>query len=417
MGQITQDECGKRFVKWIKRRRQDAHIERQVFPGVDDLFQAEGICVRGMVLTCRTARLGDFDIEKMFRHGKINSLYRVKKIGRGYQSVKTVAASLIAISDYNIKTHRIIDLMIKSSLTLIVGPTAVGKTGIAIQLAERLNGEIVSADSRLFYRGMDIGTAKPTPEEQARVPHHLIDIANPDEILSLAVFQQMAQEAIADIHTRNKLPFLVGGTGQYVRAVTQGWTPPVVKPDERLRHELEKQKDEKGIFWLYEELRDLDPEAAGKIDPRNYRRTIRALEVILTTGRKFSDQRGQSDSPYHLVTIGLTRPREELYRRVDERIESMFANGFVEEVRGLLAKGYSPTLPTMSAIGYRECVSVIKGELTVEQAKVQIRRATRVFVRRQANWFKESDPNIRWFKVEEGIVTKIEDYIQNSLEN
>ncbi len=301
--------------------------------------------------------------------------------------------------------------MNKPPLILIVGPTAVGKTEIAIQLAERLDGEIVSADSRLFYRGMDIGTAKPTREEQARVPHHLIDIANPDEILSLAVFQKRAHEAIADIHTRRKLPFLVGGTGQYVRAVTEGWTPPEVKPDERLRDELERMKDEKGIEWLHDKLKALDPAAAEKIDARNFRRTIRALEVIMTTGKKFSAQRGQSDSPYHLVTIGLTRPREELYQRVDQRIDAMFANGFVDEVKALLDKGLSSTLPTMSAIGYRECVSVVKGELSEEQAKVQIRRGTRIFVRRQANWFKESDPNIHWFKVEEGVIQKIQDVI------
>src|SRR5919106_5433742 len=147
----------------------------------------------------------------------------------------------------------------KSVLILLVGPTAVGKTELAIQLAERLNGEIVSADSRLFYRGMDIGTAKPSRDEQARVRHHLIDIADPDEILSLAVFQQKAREAIADIHTRNKIPLLVGGTGQYIRAVTEGWTPPEVKPDERLRSELERMKEERGENWLYEKLKDLDP--------------------------------------------------------------------------------------------------------------------------------------------------------------
>jgi len=302
--------------------------------------------------------------------------------------------------------------MNKLPLILIVGPTAVGKTEIAIQLAERLNGEIVSADSRLFYRGMDIGTAKPTREEQARVPHHLIDIANPDEILSLAVFQQKAHEAIAELHTRSKLPFLVGGTGQYVRAVTEGWTPPEVEPDAKLRDELERMKDEKGLEWLHDKLKTLDPVAAEKIDARNFRRTIRALEVIMTTGKKFSAQRGQSDSPYHLVTIGLARPREELYQRVDQRIDAMFANGFVDEVKGLLDKGLSPTLPTMSAIGYRECVSVVKGELSEEQAKIQIRRGTRVFVRRQANWFKESDPNIHWFRVEDGIVDKVEKNIR-----
>src|SRR6266496_3092975 len=223
----------------------------------------------------------------------------------------------------------------RSPLILIVGPTAVGKTEIAIQLAERYpsGGEIVSADSRLFYRGMDIGTAKPTPDEQQRVPHHLIDIADPDEILSLAVFQQKAREAIADIYTRNKIPFLVGGTGQYIRAITEGWTPPEVKPDERLRGELEKLKEEKGLYWLYEKLKELDSLAAEKIDPRNYRRTIRALEVMMTTGRRFSEQRGQSESPYHLITIGLTRPRAELYERVDQRIEAMFANGFLDEVK------------------------------------------------------------------------------------
>jgi tRNA dimethylallyltransferase len=299
----------------------------------------------------------------------------------------------------------------KPPLILIVGPTAVGKTEIAIRLAERLNGEIVSADSRLFYRGMDIGTAKPSSEEQRRVPHHLIDIADPDQILSLAVFQQRAREAIADIHTRNKLPFLVGGTGQYIRAVTQGWNPPAVVPDERLRKELEQQKEENGSYWLYEKLKNLDPEAAEKIDPRNYRRTIRALEVILTTGKKFSGQRGQSDSPYRLITIGLTRPRTELYERVDARIESMFANRFLDEVRSLLAKGYSPTLPTMSAIGYRECVQVIEGKIALEEAKQLIRRATRVFVRRQANWFKASDPNMNWYQVKEGVVDEIENNI------
>lgn len=305
----------------------------------------------------------------------------------------------------------------KPLLILLIGPTAVGKTELAIQLAERLNGEIVSADSRLFYREMDIGTAKPTPEEQARVVHHLIDIADPDEILSLAVFQQKAKAAIADIHTRNKIPFLVGGTGQYIRAVTEGWTPPEVKPDERLRSELERIKEEKGPGWLYEKLKSLDLSAAEKIDPRNYRRTIRALEVIMTTGRRFSEQRGQSESPYHSIMIGLTRPRAELYQRVDQRIEGMFVNGFVDEVKKLLDKGYSPSLPTMSAIGYREIVQVTRGERSEEQAKAEIRRATRVFVRRQANWFKESDPDIRWFRVEEGIVDDIESYIRNALKS
>ncbi len=306
--------------------------------------------------------------------------------------------------------------MARFSPILLVGPTAVGKTEIAIQLAERLDGEIVSADSRLFYRGMDIGTAKPTLEERRRVPHHLIDIADPDETLSLAIFQQEARRALSDIQARGKPVLLVGGTGQYIRAVTQGWRPPEVEPDEKLRVELGKMKEERGSDWLYEKLKKLDPEAAEKIDARNVRRTIRALEVILTTGRKFSDQRRQSDSPGHLVTIGLTRPRPELYARIDARIDAMFEAGLLEEVKALLAKGYSAALPTMSAIGYRECVRVIRGELSIEDAKTEMRRATRAFVRRQANWFKESDPNIQWFYAgEENIAERIGLLIQKGV--
>jgi tRNA dimethylallyltransferase len=262
---------------------------------------------------------------------------------------------------------------------------------------------------------MDIGTAKPTREEQRRVPHHLIDIANPNEISSLAIFQQLAREVIADIHTRNKLPFLVGGTGQYIRAVTEGWKPPEVTPDKRLRDELGKLKVERGSNWLYAALERLDPAGAEKIDARNVRRTIRALEVIFTTGIKFSEQRVQSDSPYSLLTIGLKRPRSELYERIDARIESMFENGFIDEVKALLAKGYSEDLPTMSAIGYRECIRLIKGQLTEEQARVEMRRATRIFVRRQANWFKGSDENIKWFEMSHNVEEQVHRTILNWL--
>ncbi len=299
--------------------------------------------------------------------------------------------------------------MTKPPLVLLVGPTAVGKSELAIRLAERLEGEIVSADSRLFYRGMDIGTAKPTPDERARVPHHLVDVAEPDETWSLAVFQQAAQTAIADIHARGKLPFLVGGTGQYVRAVTEGWRPPKVRPDERLRNVLERLREEKGQYWLHEKLKSLDPPAALRIDPRNARRTVRALEVILSTGRRFSEQRRRSASPYRSLTIGLKRPRVELYRRIDERIEAMFAAGLLDEVRGLLEQGYSPSLPSLSAIGYREAAAVILGQMSLEEAKTEMRRLTRAFVRRQANWFKETDPSIAWFEAgQEGLTEQVE---------
>ncbi|MEP6896480.1 MAG: tRNA dimethylallyltransferase, partial [Chloroflexota bacterium] len=182
------------------------------------------------------------------------------------------------------------------------------------------------------------------------------------------------------------------------------------------RSELEKQKEENGIYWLHDKLKALDPIAAEKIDARNFRRTIRALEVIMTTGKKFSEQRGQVDSPYHLITIGLTRPRAELYARVDARIEAMFANGFLDEVKRLLESGYSSSLPTMSAIGYRECVEVLEGKIKVEEVKQLIGRATRIFVRRQANWFKESDPNISWFKVEDGVSNEIEKNIRQAVD-
>ena len=300
-------------------------------------------------------------------------------------------------------------------LIVIVGPTAVGKTELAIQLAERLDGEIVSADSRLFYRGMDIGTAKPSAAEMARARHHLIDVADPDENWSLSVFQAAAREAIDDIHRRGKLPFLVGGTGQYVRAVTEGWTPPEVIPNPQLRSALEALAQEYGPYWLHDKLGVVDPAAAEKIDARNVRRTVRALEVIFSTGRRFSAQGGVSDSPYRLTSVGLMRPRPELYARVDQRIESMFANGLLNEVQTLLDKGYSPTLPTLSAIGYRECVAVLQGAMTLDEAKTQIRKLTRIFVRRQGNWFKENDPQIAWFEMGEGTTAEVETYLRKTL--
>ncbi len=301
-------------------------------------------------------------------------------------------------------------------LVAVVGPTAVGKTEIALQLAERLEGEIVSADSRLFYRGMDIGTAKPTPLEQARVPHHLIDVADPDEVWSLAVFQQAANAAITEIQARGRLPFLVGGAGQYIRAVVEGWEIPRQAPDHRLRETLEQWAGEIGPDSLHNRLGVLDPQAAERIDPRNLRRTVRALEVIFHTGRRFSDQRLRGPAPYRTLTLGLMRPRPELYARVDARIQTMLEAGLVAEVQGLLAQGYSPDLPTFSAIGYKQILDHLQGHGSLEEAVVQIKRLTRQFVRRQANWFKESDPSINWFQfndeTEDEMVKLAQEWIQ-----
>jgi tRNA dimethylallyltransferase len=303
----------------------------------------------------------------------------------------------------------------KPPLVVILGPTAVGKTAVAIQLAKRLNGEIVSADSRLFYRGMDIGTAKPSPEERRQVPHHLIDVADAGETWNLTIFQQAAAQAIQDIHARGRLPFLVGGTGQYIHAVIHGWQPPAAGPDPHLRAELEELAHQHGAEWLHDELNRLDPQAAQRIDPRNLRRTIRALEVIRLTGRKFSAQRGQLESPYRLMKIGLTLPRQDLYARVDARIDAMFAAGLLQEVQQLLDAGVSPLAPAMTSIGYRECVAVLQGAMSPEQAVVQMRRNTRRFIRRQANWFKMDEPTIQWFKADLVSSAVLETTIQHFL--
>ena len=280
-----------------------------------------------------------------------------------------------------------------SNLLVIVGPTAVGKTALAIDLAQSLEGEIVSADSRQIYRGMDIGTAKPTRQEQSRAPHHLIDILAPDEPYTLAQFQSDAYAAIDDILARGKLPLLVGGTGLYVRAVVEGLRIPRVPPNEELRAQLAAQNS----LALYERLRGLDPDAAARIDPRNVRRTVRALEVCLTTGRRFSELGRASPPPYRITQIGLTMNRPELYARVDARVERMMEQGLVAEVEALVRQGYGWNLPSMSGLGYREMGAYLRGEVPLDEAVMNIKRNTRDFVRRQYAWFRLKDERIRWF--------------------
>jgi tRNA dimethylallyltransferase len=286
-------------------------------------------------------------------------------------------------------------------LVVILGPTAVGKTDTAVQLALRFGGEIVSADSRLFYRGMDIGTAKPSTEERQGVPHHLVDVADPDETWSLGVFQKEAHRVIQDIFLRKRLPFLVGGTGQFMRAIIEGWSPPAIEANPRLRQALTQWAQEIGPLTLHARLALLDAQAAGSIDPANVRRTIRALEVIFSTGRRFSVQRQRGSILYDPLLLGLTMPRHELYQRIDARIDRMLACGLIEEVQRLLDEGYSPSLPTLSAIGYGEIIAYLDGRISLDEAIHLIKRRTRIFARRQANWFKKDDPLIHWFQADE----------------
>lgn len=287
---------------------------------------------------------------------------------------------------------------IQSPLVVIVGPTAVGKTRLALRLAAELGAEIVSADSRQVYRGMDTGTDKPTAEERQRVPHHLVDIVNPDEEFTLARYQDMAYAAIDDVLARGRVPLLVGGTGLYIKAVVEGWSIPRVRPNEALRTELYREAEVKGGVALHARLRQVDPAAAEKIEPRNVRRVIRALEVYLETGRPISELQRRRPPPYRVLQIGLTMERAALYQRIDQRVDRMIETGLVEEVRGLVEQGYGYELPAMSGLGYRQVGSYLRGEISLEEAIRLIKRDTRRFVRQQYNWFRLDDEEIRWFQ-------------------
>ncbi len=300
----------------------------------------------------------------------------------------------------------------KPKIVLLVGATAVGKTSLALEVAPELNAEIISADSRLFYRGMDIGTAKPNRDELKLVRHHLIDIANPDEIISLGTYKTMVSECIEDIRSRGKIPLLVGGTGQYIRAVVEGWSVPEVEPDIKLRTEIEKIMGESGLGKLTDWLKILDPEYYQKVDLHNHRRIIRAIEVILTSGLPLSSQRTKVECPYDYLMIGLRRHRQELYRRIDERIDLMVISGFEKEVQNLIENGYSCELPSMSAIGYTEIIQYLRGTNSLDEAIMLMKRRTHLFLRRQANWFKDSDPMIFWIDADDFAKSRIIQMVQ-----
>ncbi|MGN6363050.1 MAG: tRNA (adenosine(37)-N6)-dimethylallyltransferase MiaA [Thermomicrobiales bacterium] len=274
-------------------------------------------------------------------------------------------------------------------LIVIAGPTAVGKTAAAIALALRHNGEIVSADSRQVYRGLDIGTAKPTPDELAAVPHHLLDIREPDEPFSLADYVALARTAIVGIHARGHLPILAGGTPLYLNAVVEGWRVPSAPPDLALRTKLEQEAAAHGLAALEARLAAVDPVAAGRARG-NARRVVRALEVYMLTGQPMSAQEGKEPPPYHIWQAVLTLDRAALHARIDARVERMIAAGLVEEVRALLERGYAPDLPALSGIGYAEIVAYLRGESTLPDAIARIKTNTHRYVRHQETWFRRN---------------------------
>lgn len=286
--------------------------------------------------------------------------------------------------------------MTPPQLLVVVGATAVGKTSLSIALAQALSGEIVSADSRLFYRGLNIGTAKPTPDEQKGIPHHLMDICQPHQTFTLGEYQRQAYQTITEIHQRGKLPILVGGTGQYVWAVVEGWSIPELPPHPQLRELLAQLGGEELNRWL----RHLDPVRAAELDPRNVRRLIRALELILLTGKRMSDLLQKSPPAYQTLIIGLTADRDWLYRRIDARVDQMMADGLLAEVAELWGK-YDRKVPALSGLGYQQLISYLAGETTLPQAIERIKFETHRFARQQNTWFRLDDPRIHWFNIQD----------------
>lgn len=278
---------------------------------------------------------------------------------------------------------------VEPSLIIIAGPTAVGKTTLSIDLAERVGAEIVNADSRSFYRGMDIGTAKPSAADQARVPHHLINFLAPDEPISLARFQDLAYETIDDILARGRWPLLVGGTPQYINAIAEGWNIPRVEPDPAFRARLEDELSRLGVGALSARLRAVDPIAAETCG-RNGRRIIRALEVFEKTGVPMSTQQSRGPARYATLEYGLWRPREDLYPRIDSRVHDQVRAGLVDEVRGLLDAGVPPDAPSFSSIGYRQLVPYIRGEEDLDVAISRIQLDTHKLVRHQETWWRKN---------------------------
>lgn len=282
-------------------------------------------------------------------------------------------------------------------LVIIAGPTATGKTALAVEAAESINGEVVSADSMLVYRGMNIGTAKPTRDEMRGVPHHLIDVVDPDEEYSVAVYQKQARECIARILAQGRTPVLTGGTGLYIRSVIDDYDFTSALRDEKLRADLSEEAERSGAAAIHRRLAHVDPKAAARLHPNDTRRITRALEVFYLTGIPLSDSwRLEQGKPlYDLIFLGLNMERKDLYSRIEDRVDSMLEAGLIEEVRSLLDRGYSPELTSMQGLGYKEILAYLAGVMPKREAVSLLKRNTRRFAKRQLTWFRR-DQRIKW---------------------
>ena len=284
---------------------------------------------------------------------------------------------------------------------IILGPSAVGKSDIAISLADELKTAIVSGDAFQIYRGMDIGTGKPSMELRKKIKHYLIDIVNPGEAFDAAKFKKEAEAAIEEILQAGKIPIVAGGSGLYIRTLTQGICQAPAK-NKQVREDLEKLAGDKGSHFLYLCLEKVDPGAARRIHPHDQRRIIRALEVYVQSGSplsRFQKQNQQEKPKFRYIKIGLLRPRTELYKRAEERIEEMFTQGWVEEVKKLIEEGYQPELPSIHGLGYREITRFLSGKISLPRTKLLIKRNTRHFIKRQLTWFKK-EKDVHWIPIE-----------------
>ena len=285
----------------------------------------------------------------------------------------------------------------KEKILVILGPTATGKSHCAIEIAKKYNGEIISGDSMLVYKGMDIGTAKPTAEELATVPHHLVDILPPDASFSVVDFKQQAERLITEITARGHLPIIAGGTGLYIKALLEGYAFNEAEEDSELRRELEREATEQGAQALHERLRELAPQEAERIHPNNVRRVIRALESALQGERV--NQYGAEEMPYNALVIGLNMERQALYARINKRVDLMLEAGLEQEVHGLLQQGVHPDCQSMQSIGYRQMVWYIDAGLPYAEAVEKLKQATRNFAKRQLTWYKKM-PYIHWLQLD-----------------